>query len=610
MNEFESKKKKAKVEPKNGEKRGYSQEESTNKRIKQENPILSEDKESLKRKNFVQACKQVSYNAFLNYPERFDLLSLPLCAQSRCIHQDLKNCMVKQVPGRVEELFKIEMKSNMWYEALDICRLCITPSNYLSDNILKDIVEIILNAHEDSTWNYSMSNLLGKCQQILSLNFSMHPPCAMKSIRKCYINFLTSPMDLKQNTFTDRTKYESSKGIVKYCVTRLEAELNPEINENALFDKLENTPDNIKNSVQGLHWQKEKFEIFEMLTRSERIERIMTVLESLIELLQNDLAIWHSRYTKNLGSHLMRSNKPLMAHILWSQNILYTGAVTNNTRQILKLFVHFVHLQYPERHIKTLTMWLNAVIQTFYICENNSNGDYPNIGKYSLAFTNEFYKMITALPQASILRILERLQPSFMRYLISKKHLQSILKSNEDEIIGMFLYFIKNRQWEEYPICKDFNLTIELNVKQIKPKKILAYLTKQCIWKINESKLIKMEPKIVYPKLDSNYVENNIVNQNYLISILYIALQGFLDAYSIQQIQEIWEELNKQLDQDMLSDYSSATNMYSVSEDFVKKYRSIYQNFQELVMILHQIKNDGSFPDILKIFTNIKLLGL
>ncbi|XP_045515370.1 uncharacterized protein LOC123708619 isoform X2 [Pieris brassicae] len=521
MNEYESKNKKAKVAPNNGEKRGSSQEESRNKRIKQENPTLAEDKESLKRKNFVQACKQVSYNAFINYPERFDLLSLPLCAQSRCIHQDLNNSMVKQVPGRVEELFKIEMKSNMWYEALDICFLCITPSNYLSDNILKDIVEIILNAHEDSTWNYSISNLLGKCQQILSLNFSMHPPCAMKSIRKCYINFLTSPMDLKQNTFTDRTKY-----------------------------------------------------------------------------------------TKNLGSHLMRSNKPLMAHILWSQNILYTGAVTNNTRQILRLFVHFVHLQYPERHLKTMTMWLNAVIQTFYICENNSNGDYPNIGKYSLAFTNEFYKMITALPQASILRILERLQPSFMRYLISKKHLQSILPSNEDEIIGMFLYFIKNRQWEEYPICQDCKLTIELNVKQIKPKKILAYLTKQCIWKIKESKLIKMEPKIVYPKLDSNYEENNIVNQNYIISILYIALQGFLDAYSIQQIQEIWEELNKQLDQDMLSDYSSATNMYFVSEDFIKKYRSIYQIFQELVMILHQINNDGSFPDILKIFTTIKLLGL
>lgn len=42
-----------------------------------------------------------------------------------------------------------------------------------------------------------------------------------------------------------------------------------------------------------------------------------------------------------------------------------------------------------------LQMWMNTVIQTFYICENNSNGDYPNIGKYLLAFANEFYKIIT-----------------------------------------------------------------------------------------------------------------------------------------------------------------------------------------------------------------------
>jgi hypothetical protein len=55
----------------------------------------------------------------------------------------------------------------------------------------------------------------------------------------------------------------------------------------------------------------------------------------------------------------MRSHKPLMAYLLWSNNVLYTGAVNNNCRQIMRLFVYLVHLQYPEEHLKTITVSCN-----------------------------------------------------------------------------------------------------------------------------------------------------------------------------------------------------------------------------------------------------------
>lgn len=102
-------------------------------------------------------------------------------------------------------------------------------------------------------------------------------------------------MDLKVNTFTNRTQYESSKGIIKYCMNRLEYEISAESQDGPLVDKYENIPEEMRQSVKGLHWQKEKFEIFELLNRQDRIERLMAVLESIIELLQFDLAIWHSR---------------------------------------------------------------------------------------------------------------------------------------------------------------------------------------------------------------------------------------------------------------------------------------------------------------------------
>lgn len=102
-------------------------------------------------------------------------------------------------------------------------------------------------------------------------------------------------MDPKDNTFTNRSQFSCDKGIVKYCMNRLEYEISSESKDGPLVNKYENVPEEMKQSVKGLHWQKEKFEIFETLNRIERIKRLMSALESIIELLQFDLAIWHSR---------------------------------------------------------------------------------------------------------------------------------------------------------------------------------------------------------------------------------------------------------------------------------------------------------------------------
>lgn len=127
-------------------------------------------------------------------------------------------------------------------------------------------------------------------------NFSTHPPCFMKSLRNCYKDFLISPMPLKENTFTNRTEFECSKGIVKYCMCRLEHELSFDSTDGPLVNKEAHIPQDMKHSLKGIYWQKENFEIFELLNREERIERLFIVLDTIVELLQFDLAVWHSRY--------------------------------------------------------------------------------------------------------------------------------------------------------------------------------------------------------------------------------------------------------------------------------------------------------------------------
>lgn len=103
-------------------------------------------------------------------------------------------------------------------------------------------------------------------------------------------------MTQKENRFSNRSQFECNKGIVKYCMNRLEHELSIDSEEGPLIDRDTNIPEEMKESVRGLHWQKENFEIFELLNRQDRIERLFSVLETVIELLQFDLVIWHSRY--------------------------------------------------------------------------------------------------------------------------------------------------------------------------------------------------------------------------------------------------------------------------------------------------------------------------
>lgn len=74
------------------------------------------------------------------------LPTLPLssCSCSYKNFHPLPQSTVSSMPGYAEESFKIEMKTNMWHDALEVCHLTLTSQQYLSANVLKDITEIIL----------------------------------------------------------------------------------------------------------------------------------------------------------------------------------------------------------------------------------------------------------------------------------------------------------------------------------------------------------------------------------------------------------------------------------------------------------------------------------
>ncbi|KAJ0179769.1 hypothetical protein K1T71_004360 [Dendrolimus kikuchii] len=604
------------ADPKNlsNKRENEDNEVTSNKRLK---PVLSKEEQirALKRKNFIKACEQASNKAYFDIRKRIGLVDLPTCAKNSDEHHH-KIVSIKEMASHEQEAFKIELKTNMWYEALNVCLLCSTSSKYLSANLLKDIAEILLNAHEDDFSEYSRADIISQCQLVYAQNLSFHPPCINKKLRKCYLDFLTSPMDLRENTFTNRKLFKCEEGLIKYCLNRLEHELSMESKDEALINKDEHIPEDMKNSVKGLHWEKEKFELYELLERNERIDRLMAFLESAVELLQFDLAVWHSRYTSHLSSHIMRSHKPLMAIILWSNNILFTGAVNNKCRQILKIFTYFVHLKYPQNHIDIITTWLNITVQTFYICETNANSDYPNIGKYCLSFAKEFYKIMSVLPHNSIIRIIKTIRPNFMQYLIGNLHINKLLQNEETCILTNLINFLKEQEWRRLPI-----LSSEIEVLK-KPKRKttrkLNYLSKICK-KYRQSTSVDQnsqpfcnESNNMYPKYNPDISQDEI-NLNHVVDTFYLTLESYLEAYSVQTVQDTINILNEQLlnqDIELRINDLNLQRSYSVTEQFIKKYRSIYQLLKELVRILQEMKTSNDVPEILKIFGNIDLIGL
>lgn len=123
----------------------------------------------------------------------------------------------------------------------------------------------------------------------------MHPPCKNHiDINNCYINFLTNSMDDNVQKYSNRKDFEHKSGIVKYCFNRLEDEILNKSTDNPLLsedykERQYRYIDGRKETLHRLYWEQQSFEIYEMLDRSERINRLMAVLHSVIQLIQMDM---------------------------------------------------------------------------------------------------------------------------------------------------------------------------------------------------------------------------------------------------------------------------------------------------------------------------------
>ncbi|XP_046960236.1 uncharacterized protein LOC124530228 isoform X2 [Vanessa cardui] len=483
----------------------------------------------------------------------------------------------------------MEMSGNMWYEALEISYLCITPKQYLTANVLRDIVEIMLNAHEDVSSKYSITHLISKCEQVLALHFRMHPPCASHDdILSLYNSFLMDPMtsaSIKNNKkHSTRNDFGCDKGIIQYCLNRLEYEISSESKDGPLVNKDNIIPDNLKESLQGLHYEKEQLEIYELLERTERIDRLMAVLRSTIELIQFNLFIIKSR----------QSRQNILMHKLFLPTSLCKKD-SKVSKQIIKIFAYFVHLNYPAEHIKIMSIWLNMAIEAHFYNDFNSNKDFSTLGLYGNYFASELYTVISELPHESFIKILAKIHPPYMKRAVGLLYCNKSLNYVESNIIYVLITFLETSKWKDFPKSESESLLKRLNIMEGSPKNIMSHLSKIC-----KNISVISNNNISYPKFD--YPDKGQINQDIIISALYISLNAYLESYNVQKVNATLEKMNNS---EIVMETEQIIPNYSVTKDLINVYKNIYQLLPKVVLILNDLKKDNMLPDQLKVFERL-----
>lgn len=551
-----------------------------------------------KSKIFEEVCKRVSQNAYFNYMDRLQVLYLPTCSDdTNCKHISKTkslNDKIQQIPPGASNTIHIEISGNTWHEALEIIFLCITPKQYLTAKILSHIVDIMLNAHDDKSSSYTAAHLITRCEQILAYHFRMHPPCFdHENIINVYKRFLMGETGKIEKRFSNRNDYEWKKGIIKYSFNRLNYEVSCESMDGPLINKDEVIPRELK-STQLLHFEREELEIFELLERSERIERLMAVLRSIVELLQFNLLILKSRDKRQ---------NSLMQELFHLEGMSKDNTITILHKQIMKMFAYFIHLDYPEEHINTMTIWLNTVVE-FQYYSNDNLYDYPTINGNTRIFAREFHNIISVLPHKSIFKILKRIRPNYMKFKVGLNYIISVLKY-EDNIENVILNFFRNSQWNDFPKSDDDENLLEISDETyVPPDDIIGHLSKVC----KTSPKLETKETPIYPKFYS--CRDTKITRNIIISAIHTCLDAYMEAYNFKKVHEILKQINSS-ESEKNEIYCEKSHPYYVTDRNKKAYEGMYEFLDELNLVLKNLrKKKKKLPKEVQIFENIFWLKL
>lgn len=563
----------------------------------------SKDTRLKKGFNFLTACQKVTTGEYYNVGERVGIINLPDCCYSDTCTRHSGSQAPYQILPYEREAFRIDIKSGMWFEALDVFRAIIKHNKFPSVDTVIEILMMIINIDENTA--FSSQYIIKRCQNVLKLLFYVHPPCS-ETVRVFYRELLNSPIDIMENTDLYKELYDPKHGLFKYIINILQKEIQSQTHTavNIEFNKIDDKQECSKDSS-----------VFGKLPKYIRIQRLILILELIVDLLERDLAIWISKNFTHPRKHIMRKQKPLVAWMLWQNSVIHSGLVNNNCRQIFQIIISVIELDHPSAHLQVFTRLLNTIFQTYFLCGTFSMEFYPDIRPNCSCsvFSTEMFNLVKDKQLELILTIIDNIKPKQFQFLMSRSLVQMVLKSNEPSFILLIQNVFKYRSWtnfdEDSGTIKHFKSSG--GAKRIVMEKLhnygLKYFYLHLMGNVSFDKSIILNTEVRKKPLQST-----------VLNIVFYSFSHFLLTFNIVKIQNCYDDLctaqqmgiisslqNGKNDDTKSDEDTSQPQPLPLNEECYREYRLIIRTLKQISLYLSEIKEEC--PSVYKIFQSIDI---
>lgn len=177
---------------------------------------------------------------------------------------------------------------------------------------------------------------------------------------------------------------------------------------------------------------------FDKFGRETKLERIFLVLDLLVQILENDLAMFIIRNSKKLLSSLKNStSQPMICSIIWKE-YESVNVINNTIKKIVSLFVQIIGRDYPKSNVEVISRLLNLIVNVTNLHEYpDETFEYPMYKQR----TTDLVQVIKSLIEDSafyseqfFLRVTENIRSAMIKMLLANEILKKINNSGPHDV--------------------------------------------------------------------------------------------------------------------------------------------------------------------------------
>lgn len=194
---------------------------------------------------------------------------------------------------------------------------------------------------------------------------------------------------------------------------------------------------------------------FANFPRNVKFERILLVLDLLIQLFENDLAVFVIKNSSQLHSSISDPDLcPLICCILW-QKYESVHLINPAIKTIIEIFVKMIGMNYPKKAIKVMARLLNLVSHVLNLHEYpDKMVEYPSYGNNTLNLVHEIQKQVDKLENYDFdlnVRVIANVRSPLIQMLLTKDAIQKITNTVKPISLEVPYELIKTKEFLNYP---------------------------------------------------------------------------------------------------------------------------------------------------------------